>query len=577
MAGRIPQQFIEQLLNQADIVDVINARVPLKKKGREYVACCPFHNEKTPSFTVSPSKQFYHCFGCGAHGTAISFLMEYEHAEFVEAVETLAAELRLDVPRESGSQHREEDSKDLFGLLAKSTQLYQSQLRQHPRAIEYLKKRGLDGETVRDFQIGFAPTDWDFILKRLGDSRQRILDLVKTGLLIEKQPGRYYDRFRDRIIFPIRDRRGRVIGFGGRIIDQGEPKYLNSPETPLFHKGRELYGLFEARQAVRKLERIVVVEGYMDVVALAQHGIQYAVATLGTACTPEQIQRLFRTVSQVFFCFDGDRAGRQAAWRALENTLPVLRDDVEARFLFLPEGEDPDSLVRKEGREGFEKRLAQALPLSEFMIDNLTRQVNMGNLDGRAKLAELTKPLLAKLSEGVFKQLLSEQLAKIVGLTSLSSTGGRETTKAPRPADNRQDPHQIKITPSRLAVALLLQQPGLAAKLEIPEVFQHSTNKGIQLLLALHQRIHQQPQIVPAALLENWRNTAEENSLIKLMQWEIPGSENEEHSLKLLKDAVQRLQQHHREQRLESLLEKAAFGTLTDAEKQELQNLSKNG
>src|SRR5210317_1706727 len=393
MAGRIPQSFIDELLNRVDIVDLIDARLQLKKAGREYQACCPFHNEKTPSFTVSPGKQFYHCFGCGAHGSAISFLMEYDNLAFPEAIEELARSVGMEVPRESGSQapQAEQQRTDHYALLERVDHFYRSQLRQHAqadKAVAYLKDRGLSGEIAQTFGLGYAPPGWDSLLKQFGDPESQRL-ATELGLLVEKDDGGRYDRFRDR--------RGRCIGFGGRVLGDEKPKYMNSPESPVFHKGRELYGLFEARKANQKLERLLVVEGYMDVVALAQFGLTNAVATLGTATTPEHLERLYRTVSEVVFCFDGDAAGRRAAWRALENALPVLRDGREARFLFLPEGEDPDSLVRRIGAETFRKKTVESVPLSRFFYESLSQQVDTDSVDGRARLVELAKPLLQKL------------------------------------------------------------------------------------------------------------------------------------------------------------------------------------
>jgi len=377
MAGRIPQHFIDDLLTRIDIVEVIDHRVPLKKAGHEYKACCPFHGEKTPSFTVSQVKQFYHCFGCGEHGNAISFLMDYEHMDFVEAIEALAHGAGIEVPREAGTDQAPQSSNQAaYDLLEQTAQYYQQQLRDHAeaqRAVDYLKERGLTGEVAARFGIGFAPPGWDNLTRALGNDKKIQQELLNTGLVIERNDSSgIYDRFRDRIQFPIHDRRGRTIGFGGRVINKDDtPKYLNSPETPVFHKGRELYGLYEARKAMRKLVRILVVEGYMDVVALAQFDINYAVATLGTATTHDHLETLFRTVPEIIFCFDGDRAGRQAAWRALENTLPVLRDGRAARFLFLPDGEDPDSQVRKTGKTGFEAAMDQATHLSDFFFDQL--------------------------------------------------------------------------------------------------------------------------------------------------------------------------------------------------------------
>ncbi|MFZ8987002.1 MAG: DNA primase, partial [Steroidobacteraceae bacterium] len=436
MAGRIPQAFIDELLVRTDIVEVVGSRVQLKKAGREWKAPCPFHNEKTPSFWVSPDKQFYHCFGCGAHGTALGFLMEHDRLPFPEAVEELASRLGMEVPHdESRGGSRPQD--DLHGLLGEVTQFYREALRESPQARDYLDSRGITSESRVRYAIGYAPDAWDAVLKRFGGNPEAVQRLTEVGLIIERSGGResgHYDRFRDRIMFPIRDIRGRTVGFGGRTLGAGEPKYLNSPETPLFHKGRELYGLYEARQSLRQIDRLMVVEGYVDVVRLAQAGIQYAVATLGTATTTEHLSRLFRVTNELVFCFDGDRAGRTAAWRALENALPHARDGRQLRFLFLPDGQDPDSLVGEEGREAFEARLAHAVPLSEFLVGQLASQVDLGSVDGRARLAELTRPLLARVPEGVYRALLLERLAEgvrmpasrlqdLLGTTSPGSTG----------------------------------------------------------------------------------------------------------------------------------------------------------
>ena len=362
MAGRIPSQFIDDLIARTDIVDLIGSRVQLRKAGKDFQARCPFHDEKTPSFTVSRDKQFYHCFGCGAHGTAIGFLMEYDRLGFREAIEELAQKAGLEVPSEAVATPTGPDSAPLYAILELAAQVYRRQLREHPdapRAVEYLKDRGLNGEIAGRYAMGYAPASWDFLLARLGTDAGARERLFQAGLITE-QDGKRYDRFRDRIMFPIRDRRGRVIGFGGRLLGDGKPKYLNSPETPVFHKGRELYGLYEAQQARRKLERLLVVEGYLDVIALAQFGIDYAVATLGTATTPEHLQLLLRSAPELVFCFDGDRAGRDAAWKALETALPLATGNQSLRFLFLPDGEDPDTLVRNEGQAAFEQRLQRA-------------------------------------------------------------------------------------------------------------------------------------------------------------------------------------------------------------------------
>src|SRR4051812_22393317 len=423
MAGRIPQSFIDELTARADIVELIGSRVELKKAGREYRACCPFHNEKTPSFWVSPQKQFYHCFGCGAHGTALGFLMEYDKLSFPEAIEELAGRLGLDIPREASSQPDTSGStQPLYDLNLKVAKYFASVLPGDARAKEYAKKRGLTRETIEGFMIGFAPNSWNELLKRFGGTESDRKVLLDCGLIIERERTdsrtleRYYDRFRDRLMFPIRDSRGRALAFGGRIIDQGEPKYLNSPETLLFHKGRELYGMYEVRQSRTALKRLLVVEGYMDVARLHQAGVNYAVATLGTATTPEHLRRVFKLVNEVVFCFDGDKAGRAAAWRALNNALPEAREGRQIRFLFLPEGHDPDTLVGEEGRELFEKRLDGSLPLSEYLAAALGEQADLSHADGRAQFAELARPLVTKVAPGVYRDLLIDRLSESIKL-----------------------------------------------------------------------------------------------------------------------------------------------------------------
>ena len=580
MAGRIPQQFIDDLINRADIVDVVDTRVALKKRGKEYIACCPFHNEKSPSFTVSQTKQFYHCFGCGAHGTALGFIMEYERLDFVDAVETLAAEYHVEVPREQGHFEPDKDDKPpLYDALEQAAVLYSSQLKTTARAVDYLKQRGLSGEIAKTFQLGYAPDSWDFITAQLANSNNGKNACLKAGLSIEKSPQKHYDRFRDRIMFPIRDRRGRVIGFGGRILDKGEPKYLNSPETPVFHKGEELYGLYEARQAVKDLNRIIIVEGYMDVVALAQHGIPYAVATLGTATSRDQVSKLFRIVPEIVFCFDGDAAGKKAAWRALENSLSVLRDGIQARFLFLPDGEDPDTLVRKEGQQLFEQRLESATPLSDFMLQHLAAPLDLSSADGRARLSEQAKPLIAKISDGVFKELLLQELSTMVGLSSSALQQHLPSDNAEQisPSNGSTAPalkkHQVSMTPTRLAIALLLQTPELATQCAIPETLKQSSIPGFALLLQLHDIILTTSTISPSVLMERWRGSDDEQAISKLMQWDIPGAESSAEKLTLLNDALDKLILKHRDIRLQELLNKSRNTQLSDDEKSELSQL----
>ena len=412
----IPQSFIQDLLNRVDIVDVVERYVPLKRAGANYVACCPFHGEKTPSFTVSQTKQFYHCFGCGAHGTAIGFMIEYAGVGFIDAVKDLAQSAGMQMPEFKPERPRgkTDEGDDLYTLLLKAAQYYRGQLKNAPRAIDYLKTRGLSGAIAKEFGIGYAPDGWQNLQPEFADYNGKAL--VAAGLVIEGDEGKRYDRFRDRVMFPIVDQRGHIIGFGGRVLDRGEPKYLNSPETALFEKGRELYGLYQGRRAIRDAGRVIVVEGYMDVVALAQHGIGYAVATLGTATTPTHVQKLLRQAEEVVFCFDGDDAGRRAAWRALENSLDQLVDGKQLSFLFLPQGEDPDTYVRKLGKEAFEKLLDDATPLSQFLLDKLTSDIDLTAGEGRARLLQEAKPLVKKVAAPLLSLMLRKQLAQLGGI-----------------------------------------------------------------------------------------------------------------------------------------------------------------
>jgi len=453
MAGLIPQSFIDDLLNRTDIVDVVSSRIQLKKAGKNYTACCPFHKEKTPSFSVSPDKQFYYCFGCGAGGNALGFVMDHDQLDFPQAVEDLAKRAGMEVPREEGGRHskpRQPSDSPLYPLLEAAADYYKQALKNHPArkaAVNYLKGRGLSGEIARDFAMGFAPPGWDNLLKQLGGDALQQKAMIDAGLLIENaENGRRYDRFRDRIMFPIRDSRGRVIAFGGRVLGDEKPKYLNSPETPVFHKGQELYGLFEARKHNRNLDEIMVVEGYMDVIALAQQGLRNAVATLGTATSEEHLKRLFRIVPSVLFCFDGDAAGRNAAWRALEATLPNLQDGRRARFLFLPDGEDPDTLVRSEGTDAFRARINQhAQPLADYFFQQLSEEADPRSLEGKAHLVTLAAPLIDKIPGNNLRTLMRQRLSEITGLSgeALGQLQGapRSTPSAPpSPAANSAPP-----------------------------------------------------------------------------------------------------------------------------------------
>jgi DNA primase len=571
--GLIPASFIDELMARTDIVEVINARVPLKKAGREYKACCPFHGEKTPSFTVSPTKQFYHCFGCGAHGTALGFLMDYEHLGFPEAVEELASLAGLEVPREASAAP--DRRPDLFTVLDAAAQFYREQLKQAPEAIRYLKARGIGGATAAIFGIGYAPEAWDALLKRLGPDEAGARRLLAAGLVIERDQGGCYDRFRGRVMFPIRDARGRVIGFGGRVLGQEEPKYLNSPETALFHKGKELYGLYEARQALREIPRLMVVEGYMDVIGLREAGIAWAVATLGTATTPEHLERLFRVTEEVVFCFDGDRAGRQAAWRALENALPALRDGRQVRFLFLPEGEDPDSLVRKEGAEAFTGRLADALPLSEYLHDTLAAQVDTGSLDGRARLAELAKPMIAKVPDGVFRALLVRRIAAATGMDAagyaryVDAAGG--AAPAPAALATRPRPRAAgRNSLVRVAIALAVHFPAQAAGVRVPSGLAGLERPGLPLLLALLADLG--PGMNTGGLLERWREHPDGQHLQKLATAEMLTTE--EGALAELQGCLDRLEEERVRLRHEELFELARTGTLDAEQRAEYRQLN---
>lgn len=457
----IPQDFIQTLLDRTDIVDVIERYIPLRKAGTNYLALCPFHSEKTPSFTVSPSKQFYHCFGCGAHGTAITFLMEHAGMGFVDAVKELAARAGMQVPDAPDTHIEAERHRDrLYEVMVQAEQYYRETLKVSPQAIDYLKGRGLTGQTAARFGLGYAPDDWQPLARVYADYRDPLLE--EAGLIVSGEGGKRYDRFRGRVMFPIRNERGRVIAFGGRVLGSGEPKYLNSPETPLFSKGRELYGLHEQRRAIQQAGEVLVVEGYMDVVMLSQYGVDNAVATLGTAVTADQVRRLLRVADSVVFAFDGDAAGRKAAWRALENALPQLPDGKRAGFLFLPEGEDPDSFIRTQGGAAFRQLVARAVPLSDFLIGSLTQRTELASPEGRVKLVKLAEPYLRQLAQApLLASALRRRVTELTGVPTerqplRSSRGpGPQTAQVP----------QVRPSPWRTALLAVLQDPGLARKL----------------------------------------------------------------------------------------------------------------
>lgn len=523
MAGKIPRNFIDDLLARTDIVELIDSKVGLKKAGKDYQACCPFHNEKSPSFTVSQDKQFYHCFGCGANGNAISFIMEYDKLEFVDAIEELASLLNLDVPREKGSSSAPErtaaQKRSDYDLMLHTARFYQHQLKHHSNSaavIDYVKGRGLSGETVKKFMIGYAPSEWEALCQQLGRTKEQKEQLVELKLASEKTPGRQFDFFRDRLMFPIRDKRGRVIAFGGRVMqaDQG-PKYLNSPETRIFHKGFELYGLYEAKQAHKKLEHVLIVEGYMDVVALAEQGIEYAVAALGTATTSEHMHTLFRTTDKVICCYDGDRAGRDAAWRALENALPYLNDGKALHFVFLPDGEDPDSLVQQEGKTQFEQRLSQADDFTKVLFNKLSQEVDLTLDSGKAKLLSAALPLIEKIPSEFYQENILEQLGRLIGRTREQLNSRLKTPKQQHAVERK-----FKITPMRQAIGILIQHPQLAKSVpHLPELAQMNI-AGIGLLLRLQERALQKDNANTAVLLESFRDSEDYEPLVKLATWQ---------------------------------------------------------
>jgi DNA primase len=582
MSGLIPQHFIDDLIARADIVEVLGSRIQLKKAGREFKACCPFHDEKTPSFTISPHKGFYHCFGCGAHGTAITFLMEHDHLSFVEAVESIAGMLGVDVPRDE-SQRPARRHDELFDMMRKVEAHFQFQLKGSPAAVEYLKARDIDGATAKRFGLGYAAAGWSNLLDKFGKSKDQTDKLLALGLIIRKDNGDHYDRFRDRIMFPIRDSRGRAVGFGGRVMGNEEPKYLNSPETVLFHKGRELYGLYEARQALRNIDRLVVVEGYMDVIGLARHGIDFATATLGTATTAEHLNRLFRICDEIVFCFDGDRAGRAAAWRALENALPHIREGRQIRFVFLPDGQDPDSFVQQHGSDAFERALASAVALSDFLLEELCGQVDMESVDGRARLAELARPLMARIPPGVYQELLTERLAATVGLPArkleaiLHNDAPDMSRRRPdsstrlRKASGKTMPGKPSIV--RRAITLLLHFPDAAGQLDVEQLAGVS-KPGADLLRELIEMAQAEPNISTAGLLERWRNHAEGRHLGKLAAAEIPGAEDFDAAAELA-SCIAQLSNAGRRERIDNLIKKERLSSLSMDERTELRELMK--
>lgn len=626
--SRIPQDFIDELLNRLDIVDVIDSRVKLKKTGKNYSACCPFHKEKTPSFSVSPDKQFYYCFGCGASGTALGFLMDYEHLGFVDAVESLASTAGLNVPREDTGNRQHKSQQNLYTILEKAAKYYQQQLAEHPardEAVNYLKNRGLTGGVAKRFGVGYAPPGWDNLLRKLGlgDSEKKLL--AEGGMTIEnEESGKRYDRFRHRIMFPIIDVRGRTIGFGGRILASDKepqqaggksrgagPKYLNSPETPVFHKGRELYGLYQALQSNRKVEQLLVVEGYMDVIALAQYGIDNAVATLGTACGEDHLKLAFRFTSEIIFCFDGDNAGRKAAKRALENALPAMTDGRRIKFLFLPEGQDPDTLVRQVGAERFGEQLEAALPLEEFFFEAVAEGVDTRTMEGRARMSKIAAPLLHSLPAGIYRELMFDALARRTGLSldvvneliKEKPTFNREprepeptptaTEHAPAPTKPMRPPapppaqamptlnaSRTRLSPCRLAITLLLESPELLTEPLNTELPDNPGDPDLQQLKVLLNFLRERPQSSFHSILGYWGGhygLAAQSYLTDLVANQFLGSVKRTSpydSRRELEDAFRRIRQEHQLRGLDrELADLASLATLNDEQKARMREL----
>ena len=559
MSSRIPQTFIDEVVMRTDIVELIDNHVPLKKKGKEWAACCPFHNEKTASFTVSAEKQFYHCFGCGAHGTALGFLMEYERLDFIEAIEVLAQQHGLEIPNHD-TNYIKNDYQDLYTLLEQANTYFQHNLRHQKNAIAYLKHRGVSGEIAAKYNLGFAADGFDNFLKQFNTVTTED-KLIEIGLIKKNDKGNLYDRFRNRIVFPIKDRRGRVIGFGGRVLDDAVPKYLNSPETPVFHKSDALYGLYEARKSKLSSKSLIVVEGYMDVVALAQHGIDNVVATLGTATTSQHIEQLFRTTQEIIFCFDGDRAGREAAWRAAQQTIPLFKDGLEAKFLFLPQGEDPDSLIRTRGKEIFLQYIHDGDSISSFIFLKLSEDIDTRTPSGKARLAQVAKPFLEKFPNGVFKKLIFEELEKKVG-TAISY-------QQSKPEKNNTIANN-KATPVRLAVAALLHQPSLALDIESLPLLEVSQLSGVPLLTKIIHIWKKEPELSHAALIERFRGQPEEQQIQRLMSWSPPELAE---PATALNDALAWIERKAQTSRVQELIDNESTSGLTEDERQELNEL----
>jgi DNA primase len=575
----IQQAFIHTLLDRTNIVDVIQSRIELKKNGNRYKARCPFHDEKTPSFSVNADRQFFYCFGCGAHGDTIEFVMRYDHLDFIDAVAQLASNAGLEVPKDDGSPETKIDP-ELYRIMGLASQHYQDLLKGSNEAITYLKGRGITGQIAKQFAIGFVPDQWDNLLPALKNEPNAQSQLVETGMLIEKSSQRHYDRFRGRIMFPIRDTRGRVIAFGGRILDKGEPKYLNSPETPIFHKGAELYGLFEALQSQKTLDKVVIVEGYMDVVALAQFGIDYAVATLGTATSNKHLQKLFRYTHTVIFCFDGDKAGRAAAWKALLVNLPQLRDGIHIRFCFLPDGEDPDSYIQTRGKPAFETQLHNAIELPDFLFMHLDEKNPLNSLADKAEYAKSAKTLIDTMPQGLFRQLLYQRLADHLhtAVEDLNQLRSQPDTYSQKPEYEETAPQQRFIlkhplTPTQHATALLLQKPDLLQYAPDPLFAPEDTpdDGNIRLLSGILRHMREKPNAHISELLSKIDNPELSSYIAALAAWEFPIPDE---GLKAeFLDTIERIIGLNRQDKIDQLINKSKKSQLSDIERQQLKEM----
>ena len=579
----ISDSFKRDLLNRVDIVDIIQRHVPLKKAGTNYSACCPFHNEKSPSFTVNPSKQFYHCFGCGAHGDAIGFLMEYSGLGYIEAIKELAAGAGMTMPdfEPRFGKKKEEDGPDLYDIMQRATQYYREQLKGSPHAIEYLKGRGLSGQVAARFGIGYAPDGWQNLQATFPNYDDK--SLKEVGLVIENDAGKRYDRFRDRIMFPIVNQRGFVIGFGGRVIGAGEPKYLNSPETPLFEKGRELYGLPQARQAIRDSGRVLVVEGYMDVVALAQHGVEYAVATLGTATTPVHVQKLLRQADEIVFSFDGDAAGRKAAWHALEVSLPATLDHKAIRFLFLPEGEDPDTYVRAKGKEAFEDLVGRAEPLSAYLLAQLRARVDTNTMEGRSRLLHEAKPLVMNITSAPALQLqLLKQVADLANMTQTEVEQQWELRRTRAFASAWEKPELPKVprtapqSVQRWLLKRLLVKSGLARELPLERFYGEDVESRGLVALAEYSLVQlDEGGNFDAVVIDHFRGTEFETLFNQLRSELMVLNLSPEQAEAEFRDSLPKLERDHIDQQLNELQDKARIGAFNRADADRMNELTK--